>query len=220
MRIHGTPTEQLNWLGIAITLIVIVALAAFIDLGSIKETIVNAGPLAPILLILLKASTVVVAPLSGGPIYPVVGLVFGFWPGMLYVALGDLLGITIAFWLSRIFGYPVVRRFIKSDEQSMLARIRRHIGTTKGIFQMSITCFALPELVAYASGLSKLPYWKLIAIFYPILVVVSSMGVLFGSLIDPESEHSLLITVGAGLGAGAIILVGGWLFLRGVRKEA
>lgn len=218
MRIHGTATEQLNWIGIAITIVAIIALGAFIDISALKETIMNAGPLAPLLFILLKASTVVVAPLSGGPLYPIVGLVFGFWPGILYVALGDLLGITIAFWLSRIFGFPLVSKFIKSDEKSMLARIRKHVGTTKGFFQMSITCFALPELVAYASGLSKLPYWKLIAIFYPILVVVSSMGVLFGSLLDPESGSSLLITVAAGLGAGAIILVGVWFFLRGVKK--
>lgn len=214
----GKATEQLNLIGIFATIAVLLALGLFIDVESFKEAIVSAGPLAPLLFILLKATTVVVAPLSGAPLYPIVGFLFGFWPGIAYVVAGDFIGITIAFFLSRTFGYPLVRKFIVGKERSILAKVVDHVGTTKGFLHMCLTCFALPEIIAYGSGLSKLPYWKFIAIYLPISIVASSAGVLFGSLLDP-GDLPLYAAIGLPLGGFAVVAVGGWLFLRGVKDK-
>lgn len=214
---RAKPTEHLNLLGFGLTIAAILAVSFFVDVETMKEHIANAGVWAPLLFILLKASTVIVAPLSGGPLYPVVGLLFGFWPGIAYVALGDLLGMTGAFIISRRLGFPVVRKIIKKDEHGMLSKIVRHVGTTKGFIHMCITCFALPELVAYGAGLSKLPYWKFI-LFWPFYTVASSLFVLFGSLLG-EGDHPLLLTLAAPLVGGVIVVIGLLLFMRGVGKE-
>ncbi|MBU1293031.1 VTT domain-containing protein [Patescibacteria group bacterium] len=217
-HLKAKVTEQLNVIGIAITIILLLALTIFVDIKELQELVATSGALAPLILIVLKASTIVVAPLSGSPLYPLVGLIFGFWPGILYIVAGDFLGITIAFTLSRVFGYPVVNRLIVGKERSTLAKIVRHVGTTKGFVHMCLTCFALPELIAYGAGLSTLPYWKFILLYLPISIAVSSAAVLFGSLLDP-SQSSLFIAVGVPLAGAIIVGAGALLFLRGVRQK-
>lgn len=217
-RLFGKVTEQLNIIGLVVTVGLLIVLGFVIDVDTIKGFVTNAGPWAPLVFIALKASTIVVAPLSGAPLYPIVGFLFGYWPGILYVGMGDFLGYSTAFYISRTFGYPFVRKIFQGKERSTLAKVVDHVGTTKGFLHMCLTCFALPELIAYGSGLSKLPYWKFILIYTPISLVASSFAVLFGSLLD-ASNLPLFLTIGAPLGAFAVIAVGGWFFLRGVRNK-
>lgn len=101
----------------------------------------------------------------------------------------------------------------------MLAKVVDHVGTTKGFLHMCLTCFALPEVIAYGAGLSKLPYWKFILVYAPISIAVSSVAVLFGALID-STNLPLFLTVGLPIIGFVIVAAGGWLFLRGVRQKA
>src|SRR3989344_7774415 len=129
------PSEQGNYLVAGITLLVIILLAVLIDVSSLKVWVERAGVWGPLVFILLKISTIVFAPLSGSPLYPLVGLLFGFWPGILYVVLGDFLSYTISFWISRIFGRKFVHKLMSGKEEGMVARIVDHIGDAKGFFQ-------------------------------------------------------------------------------------
>jgi uncharacterized membrane protein YdjX (TVP38/TMEM64 family) len=210
-------TEQLNISGIVLTLVVLFGLAFFIDIETVKGFIERAGMFAPLLFILMKASTVVIAPLSGAPLYPIVGAFFGFWPGYLYVVIGDFLGYSIAFWLARKFGYPLVTKFISSKETSLLARIVKHVGTPKGFFHMCLTCGALPELVSYGAGLSKLPYPIFIGILLPLASVASAVFVFFGSTLSAENSISMALIMP--VVAMGIMAVGGWFFLKGIKEE-
>jgi uncharacterized membrane protein YdjX (TVP38/TMEM64 family) len=214
---HAKPSEQWNIMGVAVAVIAVVALTFFVDIETIQNLIKEGGAWTPILVILLKASTVVIAPLSGAPLYPLVGAFVGFWPGILYVILGDALGFTIAFFISRYFGYPVVRKIIAHNEHGMLSKIVKHVGTMKGFLQMCLTCFALPELISYGTGLSKLPYWKFILVMVPFSALMSSVLVLFGASLG-ASKTSVLISFALPFAAGIVIFIGGWLFLRAVRK--
>jgi len=159
---QNKPSEQTNFIGIGLTILIILALVFFIDITSLKVWVEKAGAWGPAVFILLKISTIVIAPLSGSPLYPLVGLLFGFWPGMLYVAFGDFLGYTIAFYISRIFGRKIVLRLISNKEEGMLARIMDHISSPKGFIQACLTGFALPEILSYGAGLSRLSYIKFI----------------------------------------------------------
>lgn len=211
-------TEQLGLTGLLVTIGALILIAFFVDIETLKTLVVNAGPLAPLVFIILKASTVIIAPLSGAPLYPLVGIFFGFWPGFLYVLIGDFLGYTGAFFLSRTFGYPLVRKMIATNEHGLLARIVSHIGTPRGMFHMCLTCFALPELISYGAGLSRIPYPIFISMLLPLSALLSASLVFFGSLLD-LSQGSLLVTIGMPLVGTAVVLLGGWFFLRGVNKR-
>ncbi len=212
------PTEQMNFMGIGLTILVIVAIAFFIDMSSLRILVEKVGIWGPIVFVLLKISTVVVAPLSGSPLYPLAGLIFGFWPGILYIAIGDFLAHTTTFFISRIFGQKIVFKFLSGKEESIVARIVDHIGDTKGFFQACLTCFALPEVLSYGAGLSRLPYLKFIGILMPFLILVASLLVFFGSILKPNSESLLIALIIPALGVLAI-MIGGSLFIKSLRQK-
>ncbi|MEK7135121.1 MAG: VTT domain-containing protein [Patescibacteria group bacterium] len=121
--------REFNFWGLGLTVLVIIAIAYFIDLSSVKVWVEQAGVWGPLVFILLKTSTIVIAPLSGSPLYPLVGLLFGFWPGFLYVVVGDALGYSIAFLLSRIFGKKLINKFLSNQEEGTLGKVIAHAGT-------------------------------------------------------------------------------------------
>lgn len=209
----------MNLVGIGITILVIVAIAYFVDISSLRTYVETAGVWGPIIYILLKVSTIVIAPLSGSPLYPLAGLIFGFWPGILYIVIGDFLGNSTAFFISRIFGQKIVFKLLSGKEESLVARIVDHISDAKGFFQATLTLFALPEVLSYGAGLSRLSYFKFIGILLPFGITVSSILVFFGSILKPDSSSLLVALIIPVLGA-VIIIVGGYLFMRAVKKNS
>lgn len=202
--------------GILITLLALVILVVFFDIEAIRDQIAQAGPWAPLLFILLKASTIIIAPLSGGPLYPLIGAFFGFGPGLVYAIMGDIIGYTGAFFISRKFGYPIVRKFIESGERSLLPKIVKHVGTPMGFFQACISLGFVPDLLSYGAGLSKLRYPVFIAIIAPLSAVVSTVLVLLGASFGGEDiTHFILVPIVAIVCMAA----GGFFFIRAITKR-
>lgn len=212
------PKEQANFIGAGITILILIALVFFVDIESLQTWVERAGVWGPVVFILLKISTIVIAPLSGSPLYPLVGLLFGFWPGILYVALGDFLGYTIAFYLARLFGRSFVQKLISGKEESLIARIVDHISDTKGFFQACLTFFGLPEVLSYGAGLSQLSYIKFISILWPIFTTITVLLVFFGSVLEPKNGSlfiGFVIPVIGSLG----LLIGGYFFMNSLKKK-
>ena len=202
--------------GVALTLGALILLALFVDIETLRGYIEHAGVWAPILFIVLKASTVVVAPLSGGPLYPLVGAFFGFFPGLIYAIIGDFIGYTIAFFISRTFGYPLVRKFIESDDRSLLPKIVKHVGTPKGFFLACITLGFIPDLLSYGAGLSKLRYPVFIGIITPLSAIISTLLVLFGATLGGDSLSYALIVPAVGV---FVVAFGAYFFYQAVTKK-
>ncbi len=210
--------EQFSVIGLMVTFAIIFTIAFFIDLSSVKDWVLAAGVWAPLLFILLKVTTIVIPPLSGGPLYLLVGLFFGFWPGILYVAVADFVGFTTAFSISRTFGQKFVNRIISQKEGSTLHRIVNHVSTPKGFFHAYLTLFAMPELLAYGAGLTKIRYGSFISILSPLSFLLSSVIVLFGSVLDIDKGGTFIALIFPALGM-IVFMTGGWLFMKAVNKK-
>lgn len=214
--LKAKATEHLGLIGVVVTIAIIALVGHFVGMERLKELVVDAGPLAPLAFIVLKASTVIIAPLSGGPVYPLVGALFGYWPGILYTIIGDFLGYTGAFFIARFFGKRYVEKLIAKNERGLLARIVEHVGTVRGLFHACVTSFAMPELICYGAGLSKIPYSVFIAILMPLGIVASSVLVYLGSMMG---EESIVLSLALPI-VGTVIIGGGlWLFLQGIKEK-
>ena len=203
--------------GVIVMLGILIITAVFFDFDVLRDQIAKAGVWAPALFILLKASTVVIAPLSGGPLYPLIGAFFGFGPGLIYAIIGDVIGYTIAFFISRKFGYPLVRKFIEGNDRSLLPKIVKHVGTPKGFFQACITLGFVPDLLSYGAGLSKLPYPFFIGIIAPLSAVVSTTLVLFGASLGAGDGFTPILLIPAV--AFVAMACGAFFFYRAITKS-
>lgn len=210
--------REINPWGIGITILLIFVASFFIELKAVKDWVEQAGAWGPIVFILLKISTIVVAPLSGSPLYPLVGIFFGFWEGLLYVTLGDFIGCTINFYLARRYGQNLVFKFISKKEEGIVGRAINHMSSVKGFFQAALALFAMPELVAYAAGLSRLSYSKFVSILTPINIFGAGVLVFMGVAIDSAQSSNFIKYILPLLGVAAFFL-GGFLFAKAVRKR-
>lgn len=206
-------------LGIVGILCLFAFLVSFLDAEKLQEWVVRSGVWAPVTFVLLKTTTIVVAPISGALLYPLVGLLFGFWEGMIYVGIGDFLGYSIAFFIGRMFGEKIVGHLVTQEGTGLLSRIVAHMSTTKGFLQMCLTFFYAPELLAYGAGLSRLPYWKFILILWPGSIAGTSLLVAFGSSFNLTQTDSLFITFGMPILGGILMLTGGWFFIRSLKQR-
>ena len=195
--------SSLFFLALAIGIAYFVTVTVGIE--SLRESVVEAGWYAIALVVTLKATTIVVAPLGGSIIYPVAGAAFGFWPGLALTLLGDALGSTIAFFLSRFFGRSILRFFTAKTQTSTIDAVLLELND-KATFAKARVYFAgFMDLFAYASGLTKIPYWYFIVVHMAVHAPVAALYVLFGELLVSSQWY---IAVPFALVFGILAIVG------------
>jgi uncharacterized membrane protein YdjX (TVP38/TMEM64 family) len=174
-----------HWASIlVIILIAVISIGTFfIDLETIHHSIESAGAWAPVLYILAKCSTVVFAPLSGTALYVFSVPLFGFWKGVMFSFIGDLIGAVITFYLSRYFGRPVVRYFAGKKNMDYIESALEVMSTPKGFLSMRLAALSMPEIASYAAGLTAINFWFFITVHMAVdiipILVMSSLGLFF-----------------------------------------
>ncbi len=186
----------------------------YFGITEVQDTIERTGVWAPLVLILAKASTVVLAPLGGSPLYPLAGALFGFWKGVGLLILGDALGGIIAFYLSRVFGRSLVEKFL-GDDTKFLARALKMMGTVKGFLVARICFMPLPEVVAYGAGLTHINFIPFFLIYITIGVIPTMALAGVGSALT----LGMWWVLPAALVAGSILIPIGFLLFRSTLKE-
>ena len=206
-------TENIFWL--IVVLGAVYWFARFVGFEKIEEKVVALGIFGPLLLALLKASTLVFAPLGGAPLYPIAGALFGFSKGLAIMTTGDVVGASIAFWISRRFGARIAAYFLSKPGMRAAEDVLRYIGTTKGIVQARIFFAGFPEAVHYAAGLTAISYVRYMVINIAIGLVPTALLVALGGVLVERTSAGALI--GASMAATALGLGGAWWLMRQAR---
>lgn len=222
-RLHkkalGINTKELvmNAVWLVIILFLIYVSVRFIGIDNMKEKVMAAGIFGPLLLIFLKASTLVFAPLGGSPLYPVAGALFGFTKGFIYVFLGDVLGSVMSFYISRIFGRKIASYFLSKPGMHAADDILRHIGTTKGFIQARLIFIGFPEAINYGAGLTTISFWKFITISILIGAIPIAVLVAFGEVLTQKTAAPFII--GLSIASFVIMALGLWWFYKQAKNR-
>ena len=180
-----------------IWIIIIIALFVFsvqiTKNGSLENQVASFGIWAPIIFVLLKISTLVIAPLSGTPLYFVAGSVFGNYYGLVLSLLGDVLGSTICFLLSRFYGHKIIRIFTGDRFFKKIISTVSVLKNTKSFIKARVALIVMPEILSYASGLSQINFLTFTLINFLFSLPVIFLFVFFGSqIIIITVKHTLL----------------------------
>lgn len=172
-------------------------LAFLFDAAAVRAFVGGFGTLAPVVLIVLQAVQVVVAPIPGQVLAAVAGYLFGPWWGTLYNMIGIVVGSTAAFWLSRRFGRSYVERMVADDAMETFDElVERH-----GVVSLFIL-FLIPGLpddaLCFVGGLTPIPLWKLVLIAAVGRAPAFFLVNVFGHLVatdDPRGAVVLLAVI-------------------------
>jgi uncharacterized membrane protein YdjX (TVP38/TMEM64 family) len=204
--------ENLRTAGFSLLALVgLFLIAHYFDADKIKDWVETAGIWGPIVIVLIKVSTIVFAPISGSAIYPIAGALYGFWKGVFLIELGDLIGYSIAFWIARRFGQAKVNIFLSRNEEGLLAVIVEKMSSRKGFIAACFVFFPVPELLAYGAGLSRLSYVNFMLIIMPISLIGSTTLVGLGQYLGFNKQMILILFVLGTVGfVGMTIITGIW----------
>lgn len=149
--------------------------------GDLQREVASFGIFAPLLVLILKMATLIVAPLGGTPLYVLSGAIFGTAKGFLICFLGDVFGSAVCFWLSRKYGVRVLGIFAGSQNIQRILQTVSVIDSTKSFVKARLGFVSMPELLAYAAGLSRINFWKFFTINAAFYAPVDIILVFFGS---------------------------------------
>jgi uncharacterized membrane protein YdjX (TVP38/TMEM64 family) len=116
------------------------------------------GALGPVVVITLIAFEVVIAPIPGYVIAIASGYAFGALWGTLYSYIGNIIGTTIAFFISRKFGRPLVEKIIKKNQLATYDSFFKEKG--KPMLWLAYLFPVFPaDIISFVTGLSDIR-WK------------------------------------------------------------
>lgn len=191
-RVFATARSRRRFLlHVAVALAALVGLAVLgrrhlsllTDAGALRALIRGYGVWGPIVLVVLQALQVLLAPVPGQFLAIVGGYLFGPWWGTLYNMLGIAIGSTLAFWLSRRFGRSYVESVVHEETLARFDAIDdAHALLTLFVF------FLVPglpdDVLCFVGGLTRIPLRRLVAIavlgrspgFFLVNVIGDSLG--------------------------------------------
>ena len=211
-KLHKYKDLIENLFGLALVFGAIFAVFSFFDLSDVQSFVDRFGVWAPVVFILTKAATIVFAPLSGSPLYPAAGALFGFWKGFWILTAGDFIGGSIAFYISRMYGVKITERFVKS-ESSLMRKILDQLGTLKGYIFARICFIPMPEVVCYAAGLTRMSYFQFIVVHMAVDIPMTAILVGAGAILRINFSPFIIFLLFA-LGTIATIAGGAWFYKR------
>ncbi|MEK7180573.1 MAG: VTT domain-containing protein [Patescibacteria group bacterium] len=192
-------------------------LTVSIGIDRLEDIVKTAGIWAPLAVIALKMTTIIVVPLGGGPVYAIAGAAFGFWKGLAVTAIGDVLGFSVAFYISRFFGRSIVMFFVPQSQVPNLEKILSRSSKLSAFLKARLAFAGFPEIFAYTAGLTKVSFPIFIASMMVLHTPGTTIGILFG---DAILSGNILFLVLVSLFAYAAAFIGGWLFHRDIMREA
>lgn len=141
--------------------------------GDVRTWLMSYGPLAPIMYVLFYAAQILIAPLPGNFLAFFAGYVFGFWDGLFLSLVGLTIGASLAVFIARRYGRPLLERFFDRNE---LVRWERKLRLRSPLVWYVFFLFPVPDLVIYVAGMGTLQLrWLL-----PAILLGRATGVLLG----------------------------------------
>jgi uncharacterized membrane protein YdjX (TVP38/TMEM64 family) len=178
----------------------------FVGLERLQQIINDAGSLAPLAYIALRAATYVAAPLSSGPVQFTSGILFGLWQGTLYSIIGEVIGGSINFWIARLLGRPAVRRLAGTEGLARIDDFYNRAGEWRTLAVMRVVLFSFYDFISYAVGFTPLQFRTYVIVsFFAGLPPTFAAVALGASFTGDIRVIILVIVVGVALSAFALL---------------
>ncbi len=124
---------------------------------AVRDALLQLGPLGP-LVHLLILGLVLTVPLVPATIFQVAGgWAFGPWLGFVYTMIGDALGAALGFWIARMWGDAVLRRWLSPASQYRVLSLAGRMSV-RAVIVLRLLPGPAYTLVSLAAGLSPLSF--------------------------------------------------------------
>ncbi|MFC1721126.1 TVP38/TMEM64 family protein [Patescibacteria group bacterium] len=121
-----------------------------------ENYVLSVGPWGPFVYILMMTIAIVISPIPSSPLAIFAGTVFGTWWGGLWTLIGAIIGAMIAFYIARIFGRPMVLKFISEKKIAKIEKRFSEGNLIITVFLLRLLPLPFFDAVSYAAGLTHI----------------------------------------------------------------
>ncbi|MDP9378726.1 MAG: TVP38/TMEM64 family protein [Chloroflexota bacterium] len=183
--------------------------------AGVQALVVRAGPWAPITYVVLKAIATILPPVSGTPLRIASGALFGLWEGTLLSLLGDTLGGSASFWISRLQGRRALALFVGEKNLAYVDSLAQRSGGWRTLLFVRLIFPPIYNYVSYAAGLTTLPFRQYVAVTALAGILPTAFTVAIGAGIAADRRWLALIY--GGLATLAVIALIGRHYITRIR---
>ena len=149
----------------------------------IQMRIQQAWVRAPLALITYKTFSVIIAPLSGSVMYLLAWWLFGVREWLMYAAIWNFFGMSFAYRIGKKYWKKATWWFVGKESTKEIDHLLSHLTNKKTFVITRCVLLPLEDLINFASGMARVPYWWFISISMTIVTVLSLIVVFFWSVI-------------------------------------
>lgn len=213
VKSHSGKSKKLTALLIGVAIVAILVAVAIIygqplwDLFSsqdrIEQTVKDAGPWGPLIIILLQILQTLAAPIPGQVVAFAAGYLYGTALGATYAMIGATIGFTLIFILARKLGRPFVEYFV---DKKTLQKFD-YLAESKGVFiffLMALLPFFPDDFICFVAGLTKIRIRTLVIVTFLGRLPTNLIYAFAGEGIANDNTELVLYVLGIGIIAAAI----------------
>jgi uncharacterized membrane protein YdjX (TVP38/TMEM64 family) len=131
------------------------------DRPALEAFVAGLGWRGPLLLVLINAVQILVAPIPGYAVQGAAGFLFGPVWGGIWGSLGLMTGGMLAMGITRLYGRPAARRFVGAER---LARWEKATYSQSALLWWLILMAPIGDLPYFLAGLSRVSFAKILAL--------------------------------------------------------
>lgn len=180
----------------------------------LQELVERAGAWAPAVYVAVKASTYIIAPLSGASVEITAGALFGVWPALFLSVTGNAIGGTVNYWVARTLGRKGIEFFAGKKALAHVDGTAERVSGWRALLVARVVLSPIYDFVSYAAGLVRIPYWQYIFITVVVGLPVTFLFPFIGH-VAAESNLAIYLVIGV-----AVLLVIALGFLLWKHKHA
>ena len=178
------------------------------DPHKFREYVLSFGSWSAVVFMLFQVLQVVIAVIPGEPVQIAGGYIFGTFWGTIYSTLGITVGYIIVFTGVKLFGFPLVKKFVSEKELDKFSTLINSPKLETTIFLLFLIPGIPKDILVYIAGLTPIKP----VLFFIIITFARFPAMLGSSYIGAKIESSqyfIAITVSV---IASILFVLGYIY--------
>ncbi|WAL60360.1 TVP38/TMEM64 family protein [Thermocoleostomius sinensis] len=179
-----------------------------VGIDQVRANVDQLGFWAPLIVLLLRLTSIVIPALPGTAYSILAGTLFGFVEGLVIIAIADFIACTTNFLIAKRYGRGIVQRLVGQRFMGKVDRLSYRYLEGNFFLLAGVLMTGVFDFVCYAVGLTRMSWRSFVGALSLSIVIAKPPIVAIGAGIFEGGRILLGIAL---LGTFALAILTGWL---------
>ncbi|MGL5871437.1 MAG: TVP38/TMEM64 family protein [Xenococcaceae cyanobacterium] len=188
----------------------------WVGIDQIRSNIARFGIWAPLIILLLRLSSIIIPVLPGTAYALLSGALFGFAKGLLVIAIADFFACATNFWIARRYGRGVVQKIVGKRFMAKLDRWSKKYLESNFFLLTGVLMSSFFDYICYGAGLSQMSSKRFLGALGLSIILIKPPVVAAGAGI---LQGDKLLIGGSLVGIFGLAIISAWMRRKDARTS-